>query len=523
LAYTSSAAWAAYMVALWMKREVRVVGILKTLGARSHQIALQYLALGAPLVLIAAALAMPMGAALGRALVRHYAVVLNIDVADIGVTAELRSFELALALGLPLLAVALPILRAARMTPRQAIHDAGVLPPTGAGRWGAFLLRLPGHSQWTLSLRNSFRRPWRLMVILLALGSGGALLLTTHSNYESLMHVIDRSLEQQGHDVEVILQRPEPAAALEAIARAQPGVLVAEAWRRAGVTIGDGAAAAPTSARAPLLGYPPSSQLFKLPVIQGRAAAEGASGEVLVSRALADRPPQIQLGQTLALRYHERQTRVQVVGLVEEIAQAQMYAPRATFEAVTGLGDAASLVRIKAQDTALPALAHALDQRFLRARHTPSHIITRDQVRDSLDEHFKVVGDFIRMVALATALVGAIWLAASSSMNAHDRTREIGVLRTLGATPRTIAAIFIAEGAAVALLSALVAIAASLALTSALNGAAATGLLHMAVPLRFSVLGLVILAAGLAVVLLAVALAVRRVLRMSAGDALAYE
>jgi ABC-type antimicrobial peptide transport system permease subunit len=108
-------------------------------------------------------------------------------------------------------------------------------------------------------------------------------------------------------------------------------------------------------------------------------------------------------------------------------------------------------------------------------------------------------------------------------MNVQDRTREIGVLRTLGATPRTIAAIFMAEGAAVALLSALLAIAASLALTSALNGAAATGLLHVAVPLRFSLPGLAILAAGLAVVMLTVALAVQRVLRLSARDALAYE
>jgi hypothetical protein len=48
-------------------------------------------------------------------------------------------------------------------------------------------------------------------------------------------------------------------------------------------------------------------------------------------------------------------------------------------------------------------------------------------------------------------------------------------------------------------------------------------LLHVAVPLRFSMLGLSILAAGLAVVVLAVALAVQRVLRLSARDALAYE
>lgn len=84
----------------------------------------------------------------------------------------------------------------------------------------------------------------------------------------------------------------------------------------------------------------------------------------------------------------------------------------------------------------------------------------------------------------------------------RSSTREIGVLRTLGATPRTIAAIFIAEGAAVAMLSGLAAVALSLVLvlTSLLNNAAATGLLHVAVPL-----------------------AVQRVLGMSARDALAYE
>ncbi len=541
LAYTSSGAWAAYMVALWMKREVRVVGILKTLGARSHQIAGQYLALGVPLVLLAAAFALPLGALLGRALVRFYAVSLNIDVADADVPTGLRSLELPLALGLPLLAVALPILRAVRMSARQAIHDAGVVPPSGAGRWRARLLRVPGQRQWTLALRNSFRRPWRLAVMLLAMGSGGALLLTTHSNYESLMRVIDHSLAQQGHDLELVLRRPAPAAVLEAIAGGQAGVVVAEAWRRADVVVGavEGGGESEgegegkregkregkgEGTRAPLLVYPTSSRLFQLRVVEGRLPTDAARNEVLVSRALADRLPQFHVGQTWTLRSQGRVTRVQLVGLVEEIAQARLYAPGATFDAVTGLGDAANLVRIKAQDGfVLAALGRTLDQAFLQAHHTPAQITTRDQVRDSLDEHFKVVGDFIRMVALATALVGAIWLAASSSLNVQERTREIGVLRTLGATPRTIATVFIAEGAAVAVLSALIAIALSLLLTSVLNGAAARSLLHVSVPLRFSTQGLAILAAGLVVVVLAVALSVQRVLRLSAREALAYE
>ena len=49
------------------------------------------------------------------------------------------------------------------------------------------------------------RRPFRLALILAALSGGGALLLTTHSNYESLMGVIDASLATQGHDIEVLV------------------------------------------------------------------------------------------------------------------------------------------------------------------------------------------------------------------------------------------------------------------------------------------------------------------------------
>ena len=530
IAFTSSAAWAAYMVSLWMRREVRVIGILKTLGARSHQIALQYLALVAPLVLLAGALAVPLGSALGRLLVQQQQVSLNIDVADWSIAPGLRQWELVLALGLPLLAVGLPVLRAARLTPRQALFDADQAAPGGVGRWRARWLRVPGAVRWTLALRNSFRRPWRLALIVLALGSGGALLLTTHSNYESLMSVIDHSLAQQGHDLEVLLQRPAPAAALQALVQAQGDVARVEAWRRTGVSLG--AAAGPPgpaasvheAARWPLVGYPAASQLMRLRVTEGRAPRDGAVDEVLVSRNLLAQQAGLRLGQGAVFRHREREVTLRLVGLVEEIGQATVYAPFSTFEALTGMGDASTSLRVKAgAGVALEPLARQLDQLLLDAQHTPAQIVTRDLVRDSLDEHFKVVGDFIRMVALATALVGAIWLAASSALNVLERTREIGVLRALGATPRDIAAICLAEALAVALLSALLAIAASIVLTLAFNRAAETGLLHVAVPLQFSLHGLAILGAGAAVLVAAVALALWRVLRLSTRQALNYE
>jgi len=199
------------------------------------------------------------------------------------------------------------------------------------------------------------------------------------------------------------------------------------------------------------------------------------------------------------------------------------YAGFSTFEAVTGLGDASTVLRAKGGSGHSELVASTLDQALLDAHLPPVQLATRAMFRDALEEHFKVVGDVLRMVALAAVLVGAILLAASTSFNVIERAREIGVMRALGASPRAIAAILLAEGAAIAGAGLTIAVALSLVLTSALNGAAARTLLHVAVPLRFSFEGLATLCAGAVVMVIAVWITLAFALRRSVTETLNYE
>lgn len=512
MAFACSAALAGYLVAAWMRREVRQVGILKSLGARWHQVAMQYFALVGPLIVAVVAVAMPLGIFLGNAVVNYYAVALNIDLADRGVPAALWQLEVAVAFLIPLFATLLPIVRAARMSPMAAIHDPGIKPLPVAGRLAARLMHVPGRARWSFALRNAWRRPWRLMTMLAGLSAGGALLLLTHSNYQSLMAVVDRSLAQQGHDIEVALPRRAPSAEIVAIAKRVPEVTVAEAWRRATVGVG--------TQRVGLSGMPADTQLFRLPLASGRMPA--AANELLATRSLVDSRPQFAAGNTMELEFRGRVTTVRIAGVVEEIGTPSLYANAAVFDAITALGDEASSVRLKVNGE-LEAATAALDQAFLAARLPPSQIISKHTVKDSLDEHFKVVGDVIQMVALAAALVGGIILAATSGLNVLERFREIGILRTLGATPRRIGALFLAEGAAVALTAFAVAVMLSIPLTLAMLNAAEHRLLHVAVPLQFSWWGLAKLGMGVVIALVAVHLAVRYAMRKSVRETLAYE
>lgn len=527
IAFTASAALTGYIVSAWMTRETRTVGVMKSLGARSYQIAAQYVALIAPVVLLAIIIALPIGAVLGHALTSHYSVLLNVDIADWQLPNTLLFREIVLSLCIPLVAMTVPILRAARMTPHAAIHDAGITPLPGPARLAARMVRVPGHIQWTLASRNIWRRPVRLLVMLLALSSGGALMLTTNSNYESFMRVIDASLAHQGHDIELLTPRPATAAQLETIAQNVGDVAIAEVWRRASVTIlrptsGAEDARSNENSRMALAAYPHQSRLFTMPVVQGRAPNGGAR-EVLISRAVFDSHPWIHIGSQVDLAYAERRITVAVVGVIDELGASIMYSEFDTFDAVTGLSDASTLVRVKIQSEHIEQAVSALDQAFLDAHLAPTQIISRIMIRESLDEHFSVVGEIMRMVALAVALIGAIVLAATTGLNVLDRKREIGVLGALGATRNKIARMFLGEGVVVALLALLLSVIISIPLTLAILDAAEHRLLHVAVPLHFSLFGLAILCSGLLLVVLAVLVVLWGSFRSSVRGNLNYD
>jgi putative ABC transport system permease protein len=516
LAFVCSATLAACVISLWMRREVRQVGIMKTLGARSWQLARQYLALVAPLVLGTVALSLPIGIVIGRWVVKYHHTMLNIDIADWSVPRGLLLQELIFALGVPLLAMGVPIFRAARTSPRQAIQDPGIVAPRGPIALTSRLIRMPGDRRWSFALRNSFRRPWRLALTLLALSAGGALFLTTHNNYESLMRVIDAALANRGHDIEVQLQRAAPAAQLEAVARAVPDVEIAEAFRRASVNLiadDNGSIAVREGRRMLLCGYPVATKLLRLPLSEGHWPAATEPDTVVINRHVQEAAPGLRLGDEITVKFRERKTKVRVAGIVEEIGSPVIYAAFPIFENITALGDASAVLRVKTQGDHQDLVAGALEQALLDARLTPSLVNTKSEFRASLEEHFAVVGGVMKMIALiATVCLGVI-----------ERGREIGVIRAIGARPRSVIAIFLVEGGAVAFLSAILSVAGGILFARLLNGMAERQLLHVAVPLYVSRVGFGLLSAGVLLVVLGVWLSVNRVLRMSVRDALAYE
>jgi putative ABC transport system permease protein len=156
-----SAVLVAATLAALLARQVREIGVLKALGGTRRQVALLYLAIAVVVAAVSLVIAVPVGIAGAQALATLVAGLLNVTLADARVPIWVLAVQIATGLAAPVLAAAVPVARAARITVRQALDDEGGL--RAAGRLPRIARVVRGRDRRVaLTLRNALRRPARL-------------------------------------------------------------------------------------------------------------------------------------------------------------------------------------------------------------------------------------------------------------------------------------------------------------------------------------------------------------------------
>src|SRR5262249_15712456 len=155
-------------------RQVREIGIMKALGARSGQIGVMY---GAQLLALGAAslaVGLPLGAAAAGSLARTMADTMNFTVTSTSIPAWVDAILIAAGLLLPVLTSLPAIIRASGTTVREALASFGTGKAFGARRLDRALTALGGLPlPYLLAVRNMFRHRGRLILSLALLSAGG--------------------------------------------------------------------------------------------------------------------------------------------------------------------------------------------------------------------------------------------------------------------------------------------------------------------------------------------------------------
>jgi putative ABC transport system permease protein len=139
-------------------------------------------------------------------------------------------------------------------------------------------------------------------------------------------------------------------------------------------------------------------------------------------------------------------------------------------------------------------------------------------------EFTNVLVYFILGMAVLIAIVGGLGLMGTMSINVLERTREIGVMRAIGASSWAIQSIVISEGVVIGLVSWIISVALAIPLTNVLTLGVGMAIFTAPLPVVYSLSGMIVWLFGtLLLAAIASALPAARASRLTVRDTLAYE
>lgn len=493
-----------------LSQHLRQIGVMKAIGASAGQIMMMYAVLVTVYGVMALLFAIPLAALAGYAIAGFIAGWMNFNLAGFRVVPLALALEVFVALVVPLLAAFIPVRAGTRVTVREAISSYGL----GKGRFGRsaidrMLERIRFLSRPTLiSLRNTFRRKTRLALTLSTLILAGAIFMSVFNLQKAFIVDIDEVLRYFLADVNIDLARPYRTTEIERLAMSTPGVRSVEAWS---VITGQALSPDKESSSDVILWAPPAnSQLVRPIMSSGRWLLPDDENAIVIGNQLTSKRPDLKAGDDLVIKIGTEEHSWHIVGIYRLPANVEPPFVYANYEYLSRLlnntGRASSYRVVTDSSDAITEDRVAKDiERQIRASGIRlSNITTGATNRAQQTQVIDIFVTFLLVMAVQIALVGGLGLMGTMSMNVLERTREIGVLRAVGAARGAILRLVITEGMVIGLLSWVLAVLLSLPLTYLFN--TLVGIAFVSLPLKFAFepkgvliwLGVIVALAGLA-------------------------
>lgn len=511
-----------------LAQQIKYIGIMKAIGARTLHIVAMYLVLVMGFGLIAFVLAVPLAQLGARTFTRYIATEFNFDLVNFSVPSSVYLIQIGISLLIPMIAALVPIMGGTRVSVREAISRQ-----SGAGQFGqGFVDRLLRAIRFMprpllLSLRNTFRRKGRVALTLATLTLGGAIFISVFSVQESLYLTVDKVFDRlYNFDVGIGISRPRRTEYLFQEVLRIPGVASVESRHQttARIMYADGV----ESQGLLLEAVQPDTMTMQPQPSQGRWLLPADENAVVISSGVLKNDPDIQIGSDIVLKFNGRETTWHVVGIMPTIGDERNafvsydYYSRVARE--VGITSVLWITTDQRDPTLQQAVAQTVEAHFKRLG---IHVVfnqTSSAIRDQINAQFGGIVTSLAVMSVLIALVGGLGLAGTMSLNVLERTREIGVMRAIGASNLSVLQIVMVEGMLLGLVSWLLGAALALPISKALGDAVGMTFFSLSLDYRFSISGLVVwLVISLVLAVIASILPAWNASRLTVRDVLAYE
>ncbi|MCR8843634.1 ABC transporter permease [Paenibacillus sp. SC116] len=481
MALILSAILTATMIGGLLAQQVRQIGVMKAIGARTRQIAGLYLSLVAFMGIIAIIIGLPLGNIAGQGFAKVVADMLNITLYSISI--PIWSYVVLLVVGIlvPILISLFPILRATRITVREAINDFGTTRKSfGSSRMSTLLGKIRGVDRTLLlSLRNTFRRRSRLILTLILLAAAGAMFLSSLNVKMGWEKLLSDAASSRLHDIEIRFHQHEPQKKLIDILQNVSGVKQVEIWNLTPAaadrkedqlnivrTYPDGGHGSFN-----IRSVPADSTMNHFSLMDGRALQPNDLHAAVLNHMALALFPNVQVGDFLPLTIDGKPVQLQVVGIVREnLLPAAAYLSLEGYANVVKQSGQVNAVRISVDDPEKTnVVINEIERTFEKENISIEAIISESMINEAVGGHVYILIFALIFISVLMAIVGALGLLSTMGTNVVERTREFGIMRTIGGRSGAVMRNIISEGVLIGLMSYILAVIICIPVTSAVG------------------------------------------------------
>lgn len=506
----------------------RQIGIMKSIGATQGNITVLYFVTVMVYGFLALVVAIPSGIFGATLFTNFLANFFNNDIEAFVMPNSVLALQIGIGLIAPILAAIYPILAGVRVTVREAISDYGMgtgqLTP---GLIDRLLQSIRGLSRpLMISLRNTFRRKSRLILTLATLSLAGMIFIIVLTIRDSMFATLTESQKSWNYDFEINFEESYRLKKIEQVFQ-QFDITGAEGWMSEPITRvrPDGR----ESDSFTLLAVPAETDMLTPTLIEGRWLLPDDTNALVVNTNVTDDEPDLKVGDDIVLNIDDKESTWQVVGRVKgTLFQSYAYAnyPYYALQIAHRPGKV-STVKLTTATTDLTVqkqLGQTMERQLEGTGLKVNQTRLVSELLGPIREALNFFATLLIAMALVMAVVGALGLTGTMSINVLERLREIGVVRAIGASDGAVLRMVIVEGIVIGLLSWM--IGALIALPSSVIICDQIGNLMLSQPLNyvFSLMGVLIwLIASMILAMIASFLPARSASRLTVREVLAYE
>lgn len=510
-----------------MLEQRKQIGMMKALGGRGRQIMGLYMTLVAIYGLLALVVAVPVGFGLAYIFTQMVAGFINLDIMNFHLPIYVLLLQVLAAFFVPVIAAAIPVRGGIRVSVREAVGNHGIKVKERHGWLDRIMFRIRALPRPVLlSLRNSFRKKGRLLLTLGTLTLAGTLFISVINVRTSLTAELDNVLDTLfNYEAQLYFNGNYPATGVQNRTETVDGVVVSgsETGVSAQLIRDDGSEGTYFN----IAGIQPESDFVQPKMLSGQWLDSTDRKALVISSRLLEDMPGTKTGDILTLNIRGREYEWKVAGIMLMSFERIAFADFDYVSSIRGTPGLASsmFVRTGPKDgESQEHIAAVIEQKLKDAGVGVAYSITKDTIVSYNSSQFDFLISFLLSMAVMSALIGGLGLAGMMGLSVMERTREIGVIRSVGASNLAVGGIVITEGLLIGLISWILSIPLSIPVSIILNALMGNIFLDQPLMFTFSFSGMFIwLMIVMVISIIASLLPARRAVKMSVRETLAYE